>query len=69
MIKTKGKYLFKFTLRSNPKTNKNHFKREVRNVQRCLKRIAKEAKIKKNIYPHLFRHSYGTWLARNGTII
>lgn len=31
-----------------------------------LKRIAKKAGIEKNVYPHLLRHSYATYLVERG---
>lgn len=36
-------------------------------VRASLKRIAERAGMTRNIYPHLFRHTFGTWLSEAGT--
>jgi integrase/recombinase XerD len=53
------------TNRKSPKTH-NFEPLAPRSVQNMIGFTAEAAKIKRNIHPHLFRHSYATWALRKG---
>ena len=38
-------------------------------VYRVVKAASKKAKIKKNVHPHTFRHSFATHLIENGNLL
>ena len=44
-------------------------KTSIGEIVKRLKRYAKNARIEKNVYPHIFRHSVATMLINNGADI